>query len=68
MTVDQFTKGVQSRTGNELVGLEGRAEMLIRLGDALSQKKEYFGENGRPGNIIGTSGFHMTFAPMNIPS
>jgi hypothetical protein len=48
-----LAKGLQSRPGNEVAGLEGRAQLLIRLGDALAEKTEFFGETGRPGNMIG---------------
>jgi hypothetical protein len=36
-------------------GVEGRANLLIRLGAALDEKKEFFGEGGRPGNMLGTN-------------
>ncbi|KAJ8123497.1 hypothetical protein O1611_g9573 [Lasiodiplodia mahajangana] len=52
LTVEQLAKGLQSRPGNEVAGLEGRAQLLIRLGDALAEKTEFFGETGRPGNMI----------------
>lgn len=51
----QLAKGMQSGPGNELAGVEGRAELLIKLGDALDQKRDFFGDNGRPGNMIGES-------------
>ncbi|PNY18229.1 Uracil catabolism protein 4 [Tolypocladium capitatum] len=52
LTVDKLEAGLQSRPGNELAGLEGRTELLIRLADALDEKKDYFGIDGRPGNMI----------------
>jgi hypothetical protein len=36
-----------------MAGLEGRSQLLIRLATALEQSKEYFGEDGRPGNMLG---------------
>lgn len=36
-----------------MTGIEGRANLLSRLADALSANPTYFGEDGRPGNIIG---------------
>lgn len=36
-----------------MAGVEGRAQLLIRLADALEQSKEFFGEEGRPGNMLG---------------
>lgn len=53
LTVEQMAKGLQSKPGNEMAGLEGRTELLIRLADALDSSKEFFGENGRPGNMLG---------------
>ncbi|KAI1452859.1 DUF1688-domain-containing protein [Annulohypoxylon moriforme] len=52
LTVEQLAKGMQSRPGCEVAGLEGRAQLLIRLGSALEDKIEYFGDDGRPGNLI----------------
>ncbi|EXV00144.1 DUF1688 domain protein [Metarhizium robertsii] len=53
LTVEKLEAGLQSRPGAELAGLEGRTELLIRLAGALSDKAEYFGADGRPGNMIG---------------
>lgn len=61
LQVDQIASGLQSRPGNELDGLEGRTQLLVRLGQALAEKKEYFGENGRPGNMVGM--YFVTPAP-----
>jgi len=53
LTVEKLASGLQSRPGNEMAGLEGRAQLLIRLGHALHEKIEFFGEDGRPGNMLG---------------
>lgn len=53
LTVDKLAMGLQSGPGNEMAGLEGRAQLLIRLAHALDGNKDYFGENGRPGNLLG---------------
>ncbi|KAI1432277.1 DUF1688-domain-containing protein [Xylaria sp. CBS 124048] len=52
LTVEQLARGLQAQPGNEVAGLEGRAQLLIRLGDALASKPEFFGASGRPGNMI----------------
>ncbi|KAK0754433.1 hypothetical protein B0T18DRAFT_313954 [Schizothecium vesticola] len=52
LTVEALTQGLQSNPDNEMAGLEGRAQLLIRLGEALAEKKEFFGEDGRPGNML----------------
>jgi hypothetical protein len=52
LQVEQLAQGLQSKPGNQMSGLEGRTQLLVRLGDALEQKKEFFGEDGRPGNML----------------
>lgn len=58
LTVEQLAKGLQSRPGNEVAGLEGRAELLIRLGGALQKQRIFFGDEGRPGNMVGEYSLH----------
>jgi hypothetical protein len=41
----------QVRDDNPLVGLEGRATLLRRLGDALQSNPAVFGTDGRPGGL-----------------
>jgi Protein of unknown function (DUF1688) len=38
--------------GNPLVGLDGRAQLLHRLGDALAGQPEFFGDDARPGGLF----------------
>lgn len=52
-----MAKGLQSRDGAEMAGLEGRTQLLIRLADALEGNKDFFGADGRPGNMLGESHF-----------
>lgn len=52
LTVEKLRDGLQSRPGNELAGLQGRTELLVRLAGALAEKTDYFGRDGRPGNMI----------------
>lgn len=51
LTPDFLGKGLQVSHENPLEGLEGRAGLLKNLGKALANA-EYFGTDGRPGNII----------------
>ncbi|KAI1173477.1 hypothetical protein F4777DRAFT_450185 [Nemania sp. FL0916] len=67
LTVEQLAKGLQSRPGNEVAGLEGRASLLIRLGGALADKKDFFGETGRPGNMIDYLLAHPTTQASSSP-
>ena len=46
--------GMQVTDSNPMSGLEGRAGLLNRLSEALSDTK-YFGFDGRPGGMIGKS-------------
>ena len=52
LTVQQLAKGLQVSDNNPLAGLEGRAGLLSRLGDALGNMR-YFGVDARPGNMLG---------------
>lgn len=64
LTVDQLAHGLQSRPGNVMAGLEGRTSLLVRLADALDERKEFFGEDGRPGNLLGK--LHGAFVRRHI--
>lgn len=44
---------MQADPDNEIVGLEGRTEVLVKLSEALAEHPEYFGADGRPGNLVG---------------
>ena len=44
----------QASAGNPLVGLEGRAALLRRLGRALTERSEIFGALARPGALFDT--------------
>ena len=48
-----LARGLQVTDENIIDGLEGRAGLLMRLGDAL-QNQEVFGLEARPGNMLGT--------------
>ncbi|KAI1770016.1 DUF1688-domain-containing protein [Hypoxylon cercidicola] len=67
LTVEQLAKGMQSGPGNEVAGLEGRAQLLIRLGSALASKVDFFGDDGRPGNMIDYLLAHPTTQASSTP-
>jgi hypothetical protein len=52
--IDEFALAeiFQVRSDNPLVGLEGRAAILRRLGDALLDQPDAFGEAARPGHLF----------------
>ena len=52
LTPETLARGLQSTEANQLAGLEGRAGVLSRLGDALGNRT-YFGVDARPGNMLG---------------
>ena len=64
LTVEKLALGLQSQPGNEMAGIEGRAQLLIRLGKTLAEKREFFGEDGRPGNMLGR--FPSSFPRMHV--
>lgn len=53
LSVAKIASGMQSDPDNEIVGLEGRTEVLVKLSEALAEHSEYFGADGRPGNLVG---------------
>lgn len=54
LTVERLARGLQISTSNPIDGLEGRAGLLIKLADALTNQ-QYFGNDARPGAMIGLS-------------
>lgn len=57
LSLQQLVKGLQVSESNPLAGLEGRAGVLSRLGDAL-KNAQLFGREGRPGYMLGTQSSH----------
>ncbi|KAM0271118.1 hypothetical protein ACHAQH_009205 [Verticillium albo-atrum] len=53
LTPEKLAAGLQSKPGNEMAGVQGRTQLLIRLADALEKKPEFFGGDGRPGRMVG---------------
>jgi hypothetical protein len=53
LTVDKLAQGFQVSQTNPLLGVEGRLELLQRLGRSLLREPHLFGqENPRPGNLV----------------
>ena len=54
LTADALSAGMQAGSGNPLVGVEGRAALLRRLGAELGRHADVFGRNDslRPGNLL----------------
>lgn len=54
LSVDTLARGFQVDAHNPLLGLEGRCELLQRLGAALEKRSEIFGNGrpSRPGNLV----------------
>lgn len=51
LTVQTLGRGLQVTETNTINGLEGRTELLTRLGDAL-KKQQIFGDDQRPGCML----------------
>lgn len=54
VTVARTAEAFQVGESNPMVGLEGRTSLLVNLSDALKANPQFFGEDGRPGNMVGT--------------
>lgn len=52
ITPDRLAQAFQVVSTNPLIGLEGRAALLRRLGEALQDQPELFGTPGRPGRLF----------------
>jgi hypothetical protein len=55
LDIQTLARGLQVTDSNPLDGLQGRAGLLMKLGDAL-QNQEVFGLEQRPGNMLGMYG------------
>jgi Protein of unknown function (DUF1688) len=51
ITADDIERGFQVDANNPLVGVEGRANLIRRLGEAARKSPEVFGTPGRLGNL-----------------
>ncbi|RKL12997.1 hypothetical protein BFJ68_g7379 [Fusarium oxysporum] len=63
LTVEKLAAGLQSKPGNEMAGIQGRTDLLIRLGEALAAKDDFWGFEGRPGCLIASS---MLIVPLPV--
>jgi len=52
VTADDIARVFQASPGNPLVGLEGRASLLSRLGSLMRAQPEWFGTPPRLGNLV----------------
>ncbi|MFD0667504.1 URC4/urg3 family protein [Ramlibacter sp. MAHUQ-53] len=59
LATDHLAQAFQVTPTNPLVGLEGRAILLRRLGEVMTEQPEVFGEDGRPGGL-----FDMIISPL----
>ncbi|MES2483938.1 MAG: URC4/urg3 family protein [Pseudomonadota bacterium] len=48
----RLARAFQVSHANPMVGLEGRAILLRRLGEVMTEQPEIFGEDGRPGGLF----------------
>lgn len=55
LSVEKIAEAMQSSESNPMAGLEGRSQLLLRLGVALESAPEIFGQGAtsRPGNMLG---------------
>lgn len=57
ITTERMTQGFQVTETNQMVGLEGRSNLLKRLAQVLDEQATYFpsvhGEPRRPGHLVG---------------
>jgi len=63
LDADRLAEAFQVGPSNPLVGLDGRVDVLHRLGAALTARPDAFGAQGRPGGL-----FDVLVTPQNRPS
>lgn len=66
LTADRVAQAMQVRPDNPLVGVEGRTELLRRLGKVIADHPKTYSRNGsvRPGNLIATLGARAGDGPL----
>jgi len=52
LVTDRLGDALQVSEANPLIGLAGRAMLLRRLGEAMTEQPEVFGDSGRPGGLF----------------
>ena len=52
LTPQHLLQGLQVSAHNPMDGLDGRTQLLVQLGHAM-ENPTFFGEEGRPGNMLG---------------
>lgn len=53
MTDEKLATGFQVSEQNPILGIDSRAALLRSLGQSLLENPDIFGEQGRPGNLVG---------------
>jgi Protein of unknown function (DUF1688) len=53
LSVEKIAAAFQVTDRNPMVGLEGRTSLLTNLSHALKANPKFFGDDGRPGNMVG---------------
>jgi len=53
LTTEAVASSLQVTPTNPMAGIDGRASLLSNLAKALQANENYFGKEGRPGNMIG---------------
>ncbi|KAL5386368.1 hypothetical protein DPSP01_004096 [Paraphaeosphaeria sporulosa] len=66
LDINVLARGLQVTEANVIDGLEGRAGLLMRLGDAL-QNQEVFGLEARPGNMLDFLLSHPSTQASSVP-
>ena len=60
ITAQKTAQVMQVSSNNPMVGLEGRASLLVNLSHALKSNPTFFGADGRPGNMIGSDPYILS--------
>ena len=61
INVDKVAEAMQVSATNPMVGLQGRTALLVRLSTALTSNPKFFGDDARPGNMLGKCTLYFYF-------
>lgn len=68
LKTEALAEGFQITEKNPMLGVESRANLLRSLGKSLLSYPDVFGNEGRPGNVVGMHTLPSTFSKSFLPA
>lgn len=67
LKTEALAEGFQISDKNPMLGVDSRANLLRSLGKSLLSNPEVFGQEGRPGNVVGKNDSFLAFPTPYLP-